>query len=218
MQDYGLDNPRKSAKGLLHVKTLNSGNIANSAQDSLGALIKAVRDAEDGAYPVEQWEPEYCGEMDMVIKRDGSWWHEGTRITRQPLIDLFAKVLRRDADGRYFLVTPVEKIEIQVERLPFLAVRVDQQGQGKNQRLFFTTNVGDVVEAGTENPVHVDTDPQTLEPTPMVRVRGRLDALIARPVFYELVEAAEIRDGQLGVMAASTFFALGPKGILDAPS
>lgn len=192
--------------------TLNGGKSQFSLQD----LMKALADTEGGQRPVEKWNPDYCGEMDMVIKADGSWWHEGSPLTRRGLIDLFASILRKDADGETYLVTPVEKIKIAVERAPFVAVRVDIEGEGKSQRIFFTTNLDDVVEAGPENPIRVETDPETLEPAPFVTIRGRLEAALKRSVFYELVEHAVERDTdegkQLGIWASGTFFPLGPVG------
>jgi len=192
--------------------TLNGGK----SQFSLKDLIKALEDTEDGQRPVERWNPEYCGEMDMVIRADGSWWHEGSRITRRGLIDLFASILRKDVDGETYLVTPIEKIKIEVERAHFIAIRVDIEGEGKDQRLFFTTNLDEVFEVGEENPIRVETDADTLEPSPFVTVRGRLEAAMSRPVFYELVENAveiEIPQGkQLGIYANRVFFPLGPAG------
>lgn len=192
--------------------TLNGGKSQFSLQD----LMKALADTEGGQRPVEKWNPDYCGEMDMVIKADGSWWHEGSPLTRRGLIDLFASILRKDADGETYLVTPVEKIKIAVERAPFVAVRVDIEGEGKSQRIFFTTNLDDVVEAGPENPIRVETDPETLEPAPFVTIRGRLEASLKRSVFYELVEHAVERDTdegkQLGIWAGREFFPLGPVG------
>ena len=192
--------------------TLNGGK----SQFSLKDLMKALEDTEDGQRPVEKWGPDYCGEMDMVIKADGSWWHEGSRITRRGLIDLFASILRKDADGETYLVTPVEKIKIVVERAHFIAVRVDMEGEGEDQRIFFTTNLDEVIEAGPDSPIRVETDIDSLEPTPFVGVRGRLEASLNRPVFYELVENAVERDTpdgmQLGVWAGKMFFPLGPAG------
>ena len=192
--------------------TLNGGKSQFSLQD----LMKALEDTEDGQRPVEKWNPEYCGEMDMVIKADGSWWHEGSRITRRGLVDLFASILRKDSDGETYLVTPVEKIKITVERGHFIAVRVDVEGEGDAQRVFFTTNLDEVIEAGPENPIRVETDANTLEPAPFVTVRGRLEASLNRPVFYELVENAEERETpegkQLGIFAGGMFFPLGPAG------
>ncbi len=173
------------------------------------SLLKAAREAGDGLPPVERWHPEYCGEMDMVIKRDGTWWHEGTRITRDRLVRLFSTILRKDEDGQTYLVTPVEKIGITVETAPFIATRVDAVGSGREQSLVFTTNMGDLAEAGPEHPIDVQFDAETGEPTPLVRVRGRLDALMARPVFYELAELAEEKDGVMGVWSGGEFYPLG---------
>lgn len=207
--------------------TLNGGKSDNSSQPtasqkassqgfSLQDLMNALSDTSDERRPVERWNPDYCGEMDMVIKADGSWWHEGSRITRQGLVDLFASVLRKDEDGRTYLVTPVEKLGIQVERAPFLAIRVDATGEGQAQRLFFKTNLDETVEAGPNNPIRVETDAETMEPDPYVLVRGGLEAAINRPVFYELVELAVERQGTLGVWAGGAFFALGPEGAHEA--
>ena len=192
--------------------TLNGSKSQFSLQD----LMKALEDTEDGQRPVEKWNPENCGDMDMVIKADGSWWHEGSRITRRGLVGLFASILRKDEDGETYLVTPVEKIKIKVERAPFLAVRADIEGEGETQRIFFTTNLDEVVEAGPDNPIRVETDNETLEPAPYVTIRGRLEASLNRPVFYELVEQAverQTKDGQqLGIWAGGVFFPLGPAG------
>ncbi|WP_233342264.1 DUF1285 domain-containing protein [Maricaulis salignorans] len=176
--------------------------------DAMQSLLQAARSAGDGLPPVERWHPEYCGEMDMVIKRDGSWWHEGKRITRQPLSRLFSTILRKDDDGVHYLVTPVEKIAIKVEVAPFVAVRVDATGEGEAQSLIFTTNFDDLAEAGPEHPINVRIDPVTGEPTPLVRIRGGLDALMTRPVFYELAELAVEHDGVTGVWSGGAFFAL----------
>ncbi len=184
----------------------------------LSELIKSARAQGEGedVRPVEKWNPAFCGEMDMVIKADGSWWHEGGRMTRMPLVRLFASILRKDADGETYLVTPAEKIQIQVARAHFIATRVDIEGEGDNQRLFFTTNMDEIVEAGPQRPLRVETDPETMEPSPFITVRGRLEAALTRPVFYELVEHAIERDTPegkvLGVMGGGAFFPLGPAG------
>jgi hypothetical protein len=180
----------------------------------LGRLVKLAQENVDGTVegrklpPVHDWHPENCGKMDMVIKSDGSWWHEGSPITRPKLINLFQTILRKDGDD-YFLVTPAEKIEITVERAPFLATRVDAEGEGKAQSLFFTINNGDTVEAGPQRPLRVEIDPDTQEPAPFILVRDRLEAAINRPAFYELVELAEERDGALIVHSQGTAFELG---------
>ncbi len=188
-----------------------------TGKTGLSALIAQAKVHGEGLPPVEKWHPEYCGEMDMVIRRDGSWWHEGTQITRAPLVKLFSTVLRKDEDGETYLVTPVEKIRIVVECAAFLGIRVDVQGEGETQRLFFTTNMEEVVELGTAHCLTVKTDEKTLEPTPLIQVRGRLEALLVRSVFYELVALAVERETdagtQLGVYSGGVFFPLGPVGI-----
>lgn len=188
--------------------TLNGGKSGFSLKD----LMDALSDTNDDQRPVERWNPPYCGEVDMVIKADGTWWHDGGKINRKKLVHLFASILRKDEDGRTYLVTPVEKIGIEVERAPFLAIRVDATGEGEDQRLFFKTNLDETVEAGPDHPIRIETDPETLEPDPYVRVRGRLEAAMTRPVFYELVQMAVEKDNQLGVWSGGAFFPLGPKG------
>src|SRR5471030_668675 len=165
-----------------------------------------------GLPPVHLWHPEHCGEIDIVIKRDGLWFHEGTPIGREALVRLFSTVLRKDPDG-FHLVTPVEKMRITVEDAPFIAVAVDREGEA----LRFTTNVGDVVEAGPDNAIRVEMDAATGEPRPYLHVRRGLEALIRRPVFYQMVEMAEERDTPdgpvLGVESNGVWFPLGPAGI-----
>ncbi|MCI3131297.1 DUF1285 domain-containing protein [Phenylobacterium aquaticum] len=164
-----------------------------------------------GLPPVHLWNPPHCGDIDIVIKKDGLWFHEGTPIGREALVRLFSTVLRKDPDG-YHLVTPVEKMRITVEDAPFIAVRVDREGGA----LKFLTNVGDEVEAGPDNQIRVEMDPKTGEPRPYLHVRRGLEALIARPVFYELVELAEERETpegpQLGVASNGAWFPVGPVG------
>lgn len=174
------------------------------------SLSRILATAKQKAAPVEMWEPEHCGEIDIVIRRDGSWWHEGGRIARPELVKLFASVLRRDADGVHYLVTPVEKLAVTVEAAPFLAVTMERAREGEDQTLAFTTNVGDVVVAGEDHPVRVEIDAETGAPTPLLHVRGRLEALINRSVFYELAELAVRRGDEMGVWSGGQFFALGP--------
>jgi hypothetical protein len=150
-----------------------------------------------GPAPVHLWNPPFCGDLDIRIARDGRWYYMGTPIGRPAMVQLFSSVIRRDGDD-YFLVTPVEKVGIQVEDVPFVAVRLEIDGQGKEQVLRFVTNVEDEVEAG---------------PEPYVHVRANLEALIHRNVFYQLVDLAvpcEI-DGQdwLGVWSGGKFFPIG---------
>lgn len=162
-----------------------------------------------GLPPVHLWNPTHCGAIDIRIARNGLWFHEGSPIGREALVRLFSTILRRDPEG-YVLVTPVEKLSIVVEDAPFVAVAVERRGEA----LAFTTNVGDVVEAGPDNPIRVEMDPLSGEPRPYVHVRRGLEALIARPVFYELAEMADERptaEGpMMGVTSLGTWFAIGP--------
>jgi hypothetical protein len=169
-----------------------------------------------GLPPVHLWNPAHCGEIDIVIKKSGLWFHEGSPIGREALVRLFSTVLRKDPDG-FHLVTPAEKLRVTVEDAPFVAIRVDQVREaGAEPVLRFLTNVGDVVDAGPANPIRVEADPETGEPRPYVHVRRGLDALIARPVFYELSEMAEERETPegptLGVGSGGAWFAISPPG------
>ncbi len=181
-------------------------------QGGLDGVIAAAKQAPGrGLPPVHLWNPAHCGEIDIVIKKDGLWFHEGSPIGREALVRLFSTVLRKDPDG-FHLVTPVEKMKITVEDAPFIAVRVDQVGG----TLKFLTNVGDEVEAGPDNAIRVEMDGLTGQPRPYLHVRRGLEALIARPVFYELVELAEEREtpegSQLGVSSNGAWFPVGPIG------
>src|SRR5271163_211997 len=164
--------------------------MAQTTSGGLDGVIAAAKAQAPGRGlpPVHLWNPAHCGEIDIVIKPNGLWFHEGTPIGREALVRLFSTVLRKDPDG-FHLVTPVEKMRITVEDAPFIAVRVDRAGEG----LRFLTNVGDEVEAGPDHQIRVDADPKTGEPAPYLHVRRGLEAKIARPVFYELVELAEER-------------------------
>jgi hypothetical protein len=157
------------------------------------AKAQAGQPGRRGPPPVHLWNPTHCGDIDIVIRRDGLWFHEGTPIGREALVRLFSSVLRLDPDG-FHLVTPVEKLKITVEDAPFIAVRVDREGEA----LRFLTNVGDVVEAGPEHAIRVSADPQTGEPQPYLHVRRGLEAKLSRPVFYELVEMADLEPGANG--------------------
>jgi hypothetical protein len=181
-------------------------------KSGLDGVIAAAKQAPGrGLPPVHLWNPTHCGEIDIVIKKDGLWFHEGTPIGREALVRLFSTVLRKDPDG-FHLVTPVEKMKITVEDAPFIATRVDQVGGA----LKFLTNVGDEVEAGPDNAIRVEMDPKTGEPRPYLHVRRGLEALIARPVFYELVELAQERETeagpQMGVSSNGAWFPVGPVG------
>lgn len=163
-----------------------------------------------GPAPVEQWEPEFCGDIDMRIARDGVWFYMGSPIGRIGMVRMFASVLRRDSDGKYYLVTPVEKVGIRVDDAPFVAVEMKREGIGREQVLSFRTSVDDWTTAGTACPIRITLAPETLEPSPYVLVRGRLEALINRAVFYDLVELCgdELINDKLmfGVWSSGVFF------------
>ena len=163
-----------------------------------------------------------CGDFHIRIARDGTWFYHGSPISRKPLCRLFSTVLRRDDAGDYWLVTPVEKGRIVVDDAPFTAVALTIHGAGPDQRLVFRTNLDDEVEAGADHPIRVEHDSVTLEPSPYLLVRDRLEALIVRAVFYDLVDIAVPRDGgdrvegddgvdggEIGVWSNGSFFSLG---------
>ena len=158
-------------------------------------LAEVARLAADKKLPpVERWNPTHCGHSAMRIAADGTWYHEGARIDRPAMVRLFATVLRREPDGRHVLVTPAEKLDIDVEDAPFVAVEVRSEGGGEARTLAFRLNTGEVVVAGPDNPLALEDRGHGHHP--YLRVRGGLDALLARPVFYELAEwaLAEERD------------------------
>ncbi len=192
--------------------TSSPGSIS-SVEDTLKAILPDGK-LSGRLPPVELWNPDRCGDIDMVIRADGSWWHEGTQIKRERLVKLFSRILRRDADGQTYLVTPYEKVIVHVEDAPFLAVRVDQTGgPGPDQVLTFQTNLGDVTLAGPDVPLRVETNARTGAPAPYVRVRGRLEAKITRAVFYELADLSVPSPhdpATLGVWSQGAFFPLGP--------
>lgn len=175
-------------------------------------LLAQIPRVEKGLPPVHLWNPDFCGDIDMRIARDGTWYYLGTPIGRKPMVRLFSTIIRRDGDD-YFLVTPVEKVGIKVDDAPFVAVSVEVQGEGEQQVLAFTSNVEDRVEAGPEHPLRFVIDPQTQEPSPYVHMRANLEALIHRNVFYQLVDLAVSReiDGEewLGVWSSGEFYPIG---------
>jgi hypothetical protein len=154
-----------------------------------------------------------CGDLGLSIRRDGTWFYRGSPIGRKPLVKLFASVLRRDEAGGYWLVTPAEKGRIEVEDVPFVAVEATIVGAGREQIVTLRTNLDEIVTVGRQHPLRVDEDPATGAPAPYVLVRDRLEARLARPVFYEMVERGEERtiNGArvLGIWSAGEFFRLG---------
>jgi hypothetical protein len=168
---------------------------------SLLSLADIARLAgEQKLRPVDRWNPERCGHSGMRIARDGSWFHEDRPISRPAMIRLFASILRRESDGGFVLVTPAEKLTIEVEDAPFLAIEVKSEGVGPDRSLAFRLNTADLLIAGPDPPLRLDGA------RPYIAVRRGLDALIARPVYYELAEMA-LADG--GLWSGGVFFPVG---------
>lgn len=172
---------------------------------NLEALLKTQ--GEDRLPPVERWNPPYCGDIGMAIRRDGTWTYQASPIGRKPLVRLFSRVLRRDADGRHYLVTPVEKVDVAVEDAPFLGVEMEVSGAGEAQALVFRTNVDDVVACGAEHPLRFEVEAGSGGLKPYLLVRGRLEALVTRAVYYDLVELAVEHVGMPGIWSGGQFFA-----------
>ncbi|HTN30243.1 MAG TPA: DUF1285 domain-containing protein [Pseudomonas sp.] len=184
-----------------------------SERGNPGDLLSQIPSGEGkNLPPVHLWNPPFCGDIDMRIARDGTWFYLGTPIGRKPMVKLFSSVLRKDGED-YFLVTPVEKVGIRVDDAPFVAVTLEVEGDGERQRLRFFTQVDDEVVAGPDHALRVEQDPVSGEPSPYLHVRTNLEALIHRNVFYQLVELAVERevDGQpwLGVWSEGVFFPIG---------
>ncbi len=184
-------------------------------------LVRKIKSR--GPAPVHLWDPPLCGDMDMIIARDGTWIHEGKPIRRAALVGLFASVLKLEDDGEYYLVTPVEKVRIRVEDCPFIALEMDVTGEGRRQELTFTTNTGEKVLANEEHPLRIDVDPNTGEPHPSLHVRSGLDALINRAVFYRLVDLAEQGPSEsgassMGIWSGGKFFPIQEQGEHDSSS
>lgn len=175
-----------------------------------------------GPAPVERWNPPFCGDIDMRIATDGTWFYAGTPIGREAMVRLFASVLRRDDDGRTYLVTPVEKCGITVEDVPFLAVDLVGEGDDEAQVLTMRTNVDDVVTVGADHPLRFAHDPGNHGLKPYVLVRGRLEARLTRAVLYDLVErgSESMVDGAtwFGVWSAGRFFPIVPTADLERPA
>nr|WP_246690758.1 DUF1285 domain-containing protein [Neorhizobium alkalisoli] len=192
----------------------------------LAAMISRASEQKDGKNrglpPVEKWNPPFCGDLDMEIRADGTWFYMGTPIGRAPLVRLFSTVLRKDEDGKTYLVTPVEKVCIRVVDAPFLAVEMQVTELEGRQVLTFRTNVGDVVEAGAEHPIRFEIKGEGRELKPYLHVRGRLEALVTRAVMYDLVELGETVAingvAMFSIRSGETVFPVMPEAELDALS
>jgi hypothetical protein len=182
-----------------------------------GSAASAQAAAKKGPPPVHLWNPPFCGDIDMRIKRDGTWFYEGTPIGRPGLVKLFSGILKREGD-KYFLVTPVEKVGIIVDDAPFVAVDFDVTGAGRDQVVTFATQVGDAVTAGPDCPIRIERDAVSGEPSPYVLVRTNLEALIDRKSFYRLVDLCvhEEQAGKdwFGLWSSGRFFPMIPSAEL----
>jgi hypothetical protein len=179
-------------------------DLAGQTLDQLAARI-----ADRAHPPVEQWHPTHCGDSEMRIARDGTWYHQGNPIGREAMVRLFATVLRREPDGSHVLVTPVEKLSIEVEATAFRALTMTREGSGKARRIGFALDSGDAVIAGPSHPLTIVDTPHG--PSPRLAVRHGLEAELARPLYYELAEVA-LAEGHdpPGIWSDGAFFSLVP--------
>ena len=193
-----VDDPLKSGAG-----AASAGGLSG-----LEALLKAS--PGKGPAPVELWNPPYCGDIGLAIGSDGTWFYQDSPIGRKRLVQLFARVLRKDADGKHYLVTPAERVDVAVSDAPFLAVEMEVMGEGPGQTLVFRTNVDDVVRCGQDHPLRFEVEAGSGGLKPYVLVRGRLEALVTRAVYYDLVALAvtEVRGARnvLGVWSDGEFW------------
>jgi hypothetical protein len=171
--------------------------------------LRGLKEAQQGAKglpPVHLWNPPFCGDIDMRIAQDGTWFYMNSPIGRKPLMKLFASVLRHDDDGKYYLVTPVEKCGIRVDDAPFVAIRMRVEGEGTAQVIHFETNTDDEVKVDAAHPLRFATEEGTGGLKPYVRVRANLEALVSRALFYDLVAAGETQGEWFGVWSSGTFY------------
>lgn len=180
----------------------------------LEQLAKSV--PEKGLPPLHSWHPPLSGDMEMRIDRNGQWWFKGNLIGREALVKLFASILRLEDDGEYYLISPVEKWRIQVEDTPLVAHSLSVNGQGEQQMLTLTTNVGEVLNIGTDHPLHMESYPGTGEPRPLVTIRHGVQARLVTAAYYELADLAVERlvDGEtvVGVLSDGNFYKLTGNG------
>jgi len=192
-------------------KAMSGQKPVTPSPDGLAASVKAAKTR--GLPPVHLWNPPFCGDLDIHIAKDGSWSYLGSPINRFELVKLFSSILKKE-DGKYYLVTPVEKVGITVEDAPFVAVDYDVDSAGEDQCLTFTTHVGDTVVAGPDHPIRIIIDPETDEPSPYILVRANLEARIDRKSFYRLVDIATHHGDWFGIWSGGQFFPLIPSEAL----
>ncbi|PZN92961.1 MAG: DUF1285 domain-containing protein [Alphaproteobacteria bacterium] len=183
-------------------------NLTDSAGRTPAELAALI--GRDKLPPVHLWHPSHCGPSHMRIAADGTWFHEGSPIGRKELVKLFSTILRREPDGSHVLVTPVEKLDIEVDDAPFVAVEALTEGEGRERRIIFRLNTDDLVAAGPEHLLRIDTAPDGT-PRPYLHVRAGLEALVNRPVFYQLADLALVESADApGLWSDSAFFPFMP--------
>ena len=189
-------------------KAMSGQNIVKPSLDDLAMSVKTSENSSN-LPPVHDWNPPFCGDLDMRIARNGTWFYQGSPINRFALVKLFSSILKKE-DGQHFLVTPVEKFRITVEDAPFVAVDFHVTGSGSAQSLTFETHVGDIVTAGPDSPMHISHHADSGEPSPYIIIRDGLDALIDRKTFYRLIDLGVHQkvngESWFGVFSGGTFF------------
>ena len=175
---------------------MKPGGISpRDAANPLQGLKEAEKAAgKKGLPPVHLWNPPFCGDIDMRIAQDGIWYYMNSPIGRKPLMKLFASVMRHDEDGKYYLVTPAEKCGIRVDDAPFVAIRMTVEGKGREQVLSFETNTDDMVTVDDAHPLRVAPEAETGGLKPYILVRARLEALVSRALFYDLVARGTVEE------------------------
>ena len=192
---------------LPYLASMPTEPLPDLASLSLAEIAQAA--AEQRLPPVDRWNPSHCGDSEMRIARDGTWFHQGSPIARPAMVRLFSSILRREPDGGFVLVTPVEKLDIEVEDAPFTAVEMKAEGDGRDARLAFRLNTGDLVTAGADHPLRF-ADAQD-GPRPYLLVRPGLEALVSRALYYDLAERAlAAGDEPPGVWSDGALFPLQP--------
>jgi hypothetical protein len=198
----------------MHVSGTQMPFASENKIHDLGTLL-AAQDMSK-LPPVEMWDPPYCGDIGMAIKSDGSWIYQGSPINRPALVRLFSSVLRRDADGKHYLVTPTERVDVDVKDAPFIGAEMEVSGVGRDQQLVFRTNINDIVHCGTDHPLRFKLEVGSGGLKPYLLVRGRLEALVTRALYYDLVELAlsveerpkGVAEDCLGIWSGGQFFEL----------
>ena len=194
---------------------MTTQNFVTPSAEGIAAAARAA--GGKGLPPVDRWNPPFCGDLDMRIARDGTWFYMGSPIGRPELVRLFSSILKKE-DGAYYLVTPVEKVRITVEDAPFVATDFEAEHSGRDQVLTFQTHVGDYAVAGPAHPIRVTRDAETGEPAPYIHIRADLEALIDRKSFYRLAElgAHHPQDGEswFGLWSGGVFFPMIPSADL----